>query len=46
MVATGRVVDSRVSVGVRVRSVRVTVRVMVRVRVHDDLMGGAPPPVV
>jgi len=46
LVATGRVVDSRVSVGVRVRSVRVTVRVMVRVRVHDDLMGGAPPPVV
>merc|ERR1719209_515137 len=39
-------------VGVRsVRSVRSmrsvrSVRVMVRVRVHDDLMGGAPPPVV
>merc|ERR1719357_686890 len=26
--------------------VRAMVRVVVRVRVHDDLMGGAPPPVV
>merc|ERR1719209_2799573 len=40
------VMSVRVGVGVRsVRSVR-SVRVMVRVRVHDDLMGGAPPPVV